>query len=215
MSAQADDGVAPAEVALLVDQYLLRGFPRASAAFQLEAAALLQDVQPPGGDVKCLEEILSDYVALESKARARAKFEGTFGEDIAVRTCLAKLGQVLDDFMALRRRSETTTSPLAAACLLGADGQDSSRGGSQHVAEAMPPLAPARSRKSRRPNRRDQSTVSSIVVNSRRLFGRGACGLEGGGGSVDTVGVASLLARTSHAINSRGGGTSKWTMSQQ
>lgn len=170
--------VAPSEVALLVHHYLQREFPRSGAAFQAEAAALLADVQPPDGDVKRLEQILGEYVSLESDARKRTDFELTFGEGVAVRSIVARIGRLLDDYQAICRRPSAIANsqpPQHHTC--PAPTHATGDASQQIVVGAVASVPPSgRSRKSR-PRRRDMSASGDIaVVSSRKLFGKGANG---------------------------------------
>lgn len=101
--------VTPEETALLVLTYLQREWPRSAAAYREEASALLSRLPQPEGDVKPLDAVLSEYVQLEAAARKRARFEGSFGESIAARSVLSKIGRLLDDYLSFRQQQRRTT----------------------------------------------------------------------------------------------------------
>ena len=184
-----DERVAQEETALLVLRYLERDYPTTAAAYRREAAGLLRDVPQPEGEVKRLDEILDEYVALEAAARKRTNYERTFGDNIAARSLLSKIGRLLDDYLAARHGGGNAAAGFTAA--------EASAGATLPKGRAAPPapmamaavippamselgpLPASRQRKSRKPNRRPAG-AEGVMVNSRRLFGRGAEAMAGG-----------------------------------
>ncbi|KAL1500474.1 hypothetical protein AB1Y20_013131 [Prymnesium parvum] len=151
------------EAALLVLGYLEREWPATAAAYRAEAAGLLASLPPADGSVKPLQDVLNEYVQLESAARKRAEFECSFGESVAVRSFLSKLGKLLDDYVGLREGQHGPTpgaQELAAAATRGVRGEASACVSTTR-----------RERKSSKPSRRAIGT-GGPAVNSRRLFGR-------------------------------------------
>ena len=146
--------VAPSEVAVLVLNYLQSGFPASARQFAQEADELLRLVRPPAPyeKVKGLHTLLNEYVALEARAQQRAAFERAFGDDREVRSCLSKLGDVMDHYLASSRRragpiSAGTTSTSSASDPLGQGASSSSAAAHQasgrSAAAPRPPLGTA------------------------------------------------------------------------
>jgi hypothetical protein len=152
----------------------------AAGAFAAEADSLLRLVQPPGAQqrVKGLHTVLNEYVALDARARRRAAFERSFGDDGDVRGCLSRLGEVMDDYLAARSRPAAGGAhpPLAPA---GAPAPSAAAAAPSASAAACAQAAAAsrpasRKRKSAQPQRRPNDEESG--PSSRQLFGRASHG---------------------------------------
>ena len=169
--------IPPHDVAVLVQRYLQQGgFKDSRAAFEREAAALLERSLPPepGQSIKSLPAVLNEYAALLARAEHRARFERSFGDAPAVRTCLSKLGELLDDYVRLRngmaapaddgagtsaargdawrieRSSEMSAGPGERSTVLGSSAPESATapatrpGGGARAAVGRPPAAVGR-----------------------------------------------------------------------
>jgi hypothetical protein len=180
------DEVAPQETALLVLHYLREhSFTETARCFASEANALLSLVAPPaaGQRIRGLHSVLNEFVTLEARARERAAFERTFGDDGDVRSCLSKLGAVMDDYMASKARNRnalalkharSTDAHTAGRPVLGEVSGSTAPPGRAGAAARMPPPLHAperpvsRKRKSTQPQRRAADAGS---LSSRQLFG--------------------------------------------
>ena len=189
--------LAPQETAMLVLRYLQENnFEQASRAFAVEADSLLKLVQPPQANqkVKGLHAVLNEYVVLDARARRRAAFERSFGDDADVRGCLSKLTEVMDDYLAAKSlppKPQQQQSAAASSSLAVAGGSSAAAGSSSNDAAAAgdePGSASKRKRKSAQPQR---------VVSSRSLFGGRGGG--GGGGSSELPPAPAAAAAAAEA----------------
>ena len=171
--------VTPQETAYLVLRYLQDNqFISAATQFAAEAEGLLRHIVPPAANqkVKGLHTLLCEYVALDARARQREAFERAFGDDGDVRSCLSRLGCVMDDYMALRnsRNSASSVSSTWPASVAPAAAALAPRRPEERPGTSAPERSGSRKRKSV-PRRRLQNGSSSGVdgpLNSRQLFGQ-------------------------------------------
>lgn len=115
--------VSPQDVAVLVHRYLQQGgFKESRAAFEREASELLERSLPPhpGQSIKSLPAVLNEYAALLARAEHRANFERSFGDEPAVRSCLSKMGVLLDDYVRLRDAAAAPGAPMSGVAAPGA-----------------------------------------------------------------------------------------------
>ena len=173
--------VAPEETALLVLQFLQRGFPESATTFAREAAPLLRRVAEPSAPTKTLAQILSEYLALSADARRRSLFEHGFGDVPLARQCLTSLVRVLEDY---ERATSNSRGKASCSTSSGTSGRPGAAGAVG--ASAAVELHGARRRKSSQP-RRIGGGDSALA---RSLFGARA---HGGGSALGAQRIAAHI----------------------
>ena len=148
-------------MAQLVAHYLESSFPATGRLFAKEASSLLARRLPPSSSLKPLAAVVEEYAAL-SAAHAQVRTN-------SARFAIPARATLTTYRAAQRRRFERAfggDDALARRCLANvATLLD------DYVAATRPQRAPGRSRKSERPQRRQQADEP---VSSRRLFGQRA-----------------------------------------